>query len=120
MIVKIKSRYLPTGHYLRPHDMEFCLRTTDFDEDQIFEWFKRFRNDCPNGKLTRAQLRLMRIKLVDPALNLTCFFRDMVRQLYPEGNAQIFVGEHFLFHFHFEENFSNFRPHHESLRHGRE
>ena len=55
--VQIKSRYLPTGHYLRPHDMEFCLVSTDFDEDEIFEWFKRFRKDCPNGKLTRAQLR---------------------------------------------------------------
>ena len=56
-LVQIKSRYLPTGHYLRPHDMEFCLGSTDFDEEEIFEWFKRFRNDCPNGKLTRAQLR---------------------------------------------------------------
>ena len=37
--------------------MEFCLVSTDFDEEEIFEWFKRFRNDCPNGKLTRAQLR---------------------------------------------------------------
>ena len=55
--VQIKSRYLPTGHYLRPHDMEFCLVSTDFDEEEIFEWFKRFRKDCPNGKLTRAQLR---------------------------------------------------------------
>ena len=56
-LVQIKSRYLPTGHYLRPHDMEFCLVSTDFDEEEIFEWFKRFRKDCPNGKLTRAQLR---------------------------------------------------------------
>ena len=55
--LQIKSRYLPTGHYLRPHDMEFCLGSTDFDEEEIFEWFKRFRKDCPNGKLTRAQLR---------------------------------------------------------------
>jgi len=56
-IENIKCRYLPTGHYLRPHDMEFCIRSTDFNEDEIYDWFKRFRKDCPNGKLGRAQLR---------------------------------------------------------------
>ena len=57
VLVQIKCRYLPTGHYLRPHDMEFCIRSTDFNEDEIYDWFKRFRKDCPNGKLGRAQLR---------------------------------------------------------------
>ena len=49
--------------------MEFCLSTTDFDEDEIFDWFKRFRNDCPNGKLTRAQLRSVQYLQV-PSLEL--------------------------------------------------
>ena len=59
VLFQIKSRYLPTGHYLRPHDMEFCVSSTDFTEDAIYDWFKRFRRDCPNGKLTRAQLRFL-------------------------------------------------------------
>ena len=37
--------------------MEFCVQSTDFNEEEIYDWFKRFRNDCPNGKLTREQLR---------------------------------------------------------------
>ena len=39
--------------------MEFCVASTDFTEDVIYDWFKRFRRDCPNGKLTRAQLRFL-------------------------------------------------------------
>ena len=36
--------------------MSFCLEKTNFTEEQIIGWFKRFRIDCPNGRLTMIQL----------------------------------------------------------------
>ena len=39
---------------------------------QIIEWFKRFRVDCPDGKLTRDHLR------------------RLFRQMFPEGDAEKF------------------------------
>ena len=36
--------------------MTFCLERTNFTEDQIVDWFKRFRKDCPDGKLTMDHL----------------------------------------------------------------
>ena len=36
-------RYQPTGYYLRPSDMEYCVEHTGFTEDEIFTWFKSFR-----------------------------------------------------------------------------
>jgi hypothetical protein len=39
----VKLRFLPTGNYLRPCDMEYCVSNTNFSEDEIFQWFKSFR-----------------------------------------------------------------------------
>ncbi len=40
----VKLRFLPTGNYLRPADMEYCVANTNFSEDEIFQWFKSFRS----------------------------------------------------------------------------
>ena len=39
----VKLRFLPTGNYLRPCDMEYCVSNTNFSEEEIFQWFKSFR-----------------------------------------------------------------------------
>ena len=53
---KFKLTFCKTGSYLRPDDMRFCVEKTNFTEDQIIDWFKRFRTDCPDGKLTMDHL----------------------------------------------------------------
>lgn len=50
-------QFCKTGSYLKPIDMKFCLDNTSFSEDEIVDWFKRFRKDCPDGKLTKDHLR---------------------------------------------------------------
>ena len=50
-------QFCKTGSYLKPIDMKFCLDNTSFTEDEIIDWFKRFRKDCPDGKLTKEKLR---------------------------------------------------------------
>ena len=65
---KFRRMFCKTGTYLRPDDMRFCVAKTNFTEDQIIEWFHRFKTDCPDGRLTVDQLRML------------------FRQAYPFGN----------------------------------
>ena len=71
---RYKMRFMRTGEYLRPHDMRYCVENTNFSEEQIIDWFKRFRKDCPDGRLTRDHLR------------------RLFRQAFPDGNAEKFSG----------------------------
>ena len=58
-INQYKLKFMNTGDYLRPHDMKYCVEKTNFNEDQIIDWFKRFKRDCPDGRLTRDSLRAL-------------------------------------------------------------
>ena len=40
---KFKLKFFKTGSYLKPEDMTFCLDRTNFSEEEIIDWFKRFR-----------------------------------------------------------------------------
>lgn len=73
---KFKLQFCKTGSYLRPDDMKFCVEKTNFTEEQIIDWFKRFRTDCPDGKLTMDQL---------------C---KLFKKAFPEGNLLVFCPPH--------------------------
>ena len=66
---RITAKYMDTGSYLRPHDMQFCVERTKFKEEKIVAWFKRFRKECPDGRLTRHHLRAL------------------FQKVFPDGNA---------------------------------
>ena len=82
---RITAKYMDTGSYLRPHDMQFCVERTKFAEEKIVAWFKRFRKaffrphvdesnprfrkECPDGRLTRHHLRAL------------------FQKVFPDGNA---------------------------------
>ena len=36
---------------LSKEDLEFLARNTRYEEDTIMEWYRGFRQDCPDGKL---------------------------------------------------------------------
>ena len=40
-LFQMTAKYMDTGTYLRPHDMQFCIERTKFSEEQIVNWFKR-------------------------------------------------------------------------------
>ena len=75
---KFRRMFCKTGTYLRPDDMKFCICKTNFTEDQIIEWFHRFKTDCPNGRLTNDQLR------------------KLFRQAYPYGRIRF--GQYYYRH----------------------
>ncbi|KAM8707548.1 hypothetical protein ACLKA7_005091 [Drosophila subpalustris] len=52
--------------------MEFLKTHTRYDEATIKEWYKGFKQDCPNGRLTPAK------------------FVDMYKMFFPSGNAEEF------------------------------
>ncbi|XP_053664154.1 neuronal calcium sensor 2 [Anopheles marshallii] len=57
---------------LSKEDMDFLKSHTRYDESTIKEWYKGFKQDCPNGKLTPAK------------------FVDMYKMFFPSGNAEEF------------------------------
>ena len=40
---QLKCHFLPPSFYLRPTDLDFCLENTDFSEEEILQWFRKFR-----------------------------------------------------------------------------
>ncbi|KAI5734602.1 hypothetical protein M8J77_008653 [Diaphorina citri] len=57
---------------LSKEDMDFLKSHTRYDEATIKEWYKGFKQDCPNGRLTPAK------------------FVDMYKMFFPSGNAEEF------------------------------
>ena len=83
---KFKLHFGKTGSYLRPNDLQFCLDGTNFTEDQIIEWFKRFRTDCPDGKLTVDHLRRL-YKQSFPRGDSIKFSKHIMRIFDSDGNG---------------------------------
>ena len=57
---------------LSGEDLEFLKAHTRYDENTIKEWYKGFKQDCPNGRLTPVK------------------FVDMYKMFFPSGNAEQF------------------------------
>ena len=41
---------------LTQEDLDFLRAHTRYDENTIKEWYKGFKQDCPNGRLTPGML----------------------------------------------------------------
>ena len=46
----------PTGEQLSDQDLQFLVKKTRFNKKIILSWFRNFRSECPNGKLSRSHL----------------------------------------------------------------
>ena len=57
---------------LSKHDLEFLKTSTRYDENTIKEWYKGFKSDCPDGKLTPTA------------------FMQIYSKCFPTGNANEF------------------------------
>ncbi|XP_055311880.1 neuronal calcium sensor 2 isoform X1 [Sitodiplosis mosellana] len=70
--IQHKMGCLGSKDRLTKEDMEFLKSHTRYDEVTIKEWYKGFKQDCPNGRLTPAK------------------FVDMYKMFFPSGNAEEF------------------------------
>ena len=83
---RVKQKcWRPTGKNLRKSDLEFCREHTRFPDDSIALWFRSFRSECPNGRLTRSHL-LELFKKVFPGGNGETFCRYIFRIFDTDGN----------------------------------
>merc|ERR1719219_3205684 len=62
---------------LSQEDIEYLKINTKFDEQEIREWFKGFKVDCPDGELGKDKIL------------------DMYSMILPVGNAKVFVDQIF-------------------------
>ena len=67
----------PTGTNLSSMDLDFCLKRTRFNEKSILHWFRSFRSECPEGKLSHPHLL------------------DLFQKVFPGGNAESFCNHIF-------------------------
>ncbi|XP_035715757.1 neuronal calcium sensor 2 [Folsomia candida] len=70
---------------LQKEDLEFLKSHTRYDESTIKEWYKGFKQDCPNGRLTPSK------------------FVDMYKMFFPSGNAEEFC-DHVFRTFDLDQN----------------
>ena len=73
---------------LTQEDLEFLKAHTRYDENTIKEWYKGFKQDCPNGRLTPVK------------------FVDMYKMFFPSGNAEQFCDQ--VFRIFDTDNFKKF------------
>ena len=66
-----------SNEYLSDDDLEFCKRNTRYTEDEIKNWYKNFKKDCPSGILTKEK------------------FVDVYKLFFPRGNAENFCNHVF-------------------------
>ena len=58
----MKCHFLPPSFYLRPTDLDFCLENTDFSEEEILQWFRKFRSTFDLSLETVSQGRMPKWK----------------------------------------------------------
>ena len=52
LIIKLKMGQKESKDRLSKQDLDFLKTSTRFDEDTIIEWYRGFKSDCPDGRLT--------------------------------------------------------------------
>ncbi len=66
-----------TGNTLAQEDIDYLRRNTRYDENEIREWYKGFKADCPDGTLSKTKIL------------------DVYAAILPAGNARVFVDQIF-------------------------
>jgi len=76
-------------------DLEFLLNHTQFSEDQITEWYRGFKQDCPEGRLTPSAFLAIYSKCF-PKINAKRFCEHVFRTFDTDKNGFIDFKEFLL------------------------
>ncbi|CAB4064891.1 NCS1 [Lepeophtheirus salmonis] len=82
---EIKLKYSSSGAYLKDSDLDYCINKTNFSRVEVICWFKRFRRDCPNGRLTKDDIRGLFRKVTSSSSNAEEFIMAMDIATHPES-----------------------------------
>ena len=80
---------------LSKHDLEFLKTSTRYDEDTIKEWYRGFKSDCPDGRLTPKAFMLIYSKCF-PTGNANEFCDHVFRTFDTDKNGYIDFKEFLL------------------------
>ena len=92
-------------------DLQFCLKKTRFNKKTILSWFKNFRSECPNGKLSRSHLYgKMQYQFKTEIIQINYFqFTELFSKIFPTGNAESFCDHIFRIFDSDGNNFLDFK-----------
>ena len=74
------------GEVLTEEDMTFIRNHTNFEENKVRKWFEKFREECPNGRLTKFHLHSLFKKLF-PGGDSETFCNHIFRIFDSDGNG---------------------------------
>lgn len=85
---KYKKKTGKAKHTLTQEDIEFLKKNTRYDEQEIKEWYRGFKQDCPDGQLGKDKILEM-YSMILPAGNAKVFVDQIFRIFDKDGNGSI-------------------------------
>jgi len=76
------------SHTLTQDDIDFLKKNTRYDEQEIKEWYRGFKQDCPDGQLSKDKILEM-YSMILPAGNAKVFVDQIFRIFDKDGNGSI-------------------------------
>ena len=86
--VKTKKRKRTVNLTLSPQDLDYLHKYTSYDEKEINNWYKGFKQDCPTGQLVKAEVLEM-YSMILPQKNALVFVDQIFRIFDKDGNGSI-------------------------------
>ncbi|XP_040583468.1 neuronal calcium sensor 2 [Lepeophtheirus salmonis] len=83
-----RGRRTPAPFNLSNDEMIFLKKNTRYDEEEIKDWYRGFRNDCPDGTLTKKKILEM-YEVILPNANSSLFVDQIFRIFDKDGNGTI-------------------------------
>merc|ERR1719418_395372 len=85
---KYKKKGKKVSHTLTQDDIDFLKKNTRYDEQEIKEWYRGFKQDCPDGQLSKDKILEM-YSMILPAGNAKVFVDQIFRIFDKDGNGSI-------------------------------
>ena len=73
---------------LLEEDLQFLLNRTEYEEEEIKEWYLGFMTDCPTGKMDRQKIESM-YAMVLPPENAKSFVDQIFKVFDEDGDGTI-------------------------------
>jgi len=80
---------------LSADDIDYLKKNTRYDEQEIKEWYRGFKQDCPDGQLSKEKILEM-YTMILPAGNAKVFVEQIFRIFDKDGNGSIDFKEFML------------------------